>query len=1588
MADADYFLDLSSPDPLADDVPSSVRPATRRITKSQQDLSSLALPQSSPRRGLRAQSPRKRTFQLDVGNEGSPQRIRVTVEAEEASGRDSVNRKLFPPPASPTKSTRNARSPRRREAITTTTTTVPLNDEDESWDGHVGTPQKRGRQRRTSNGTPMPRGRKRAGTPMQRISKQARLEDEPSSETGILMDASTDVAVDGGDETPKPKPRARRTPKRPPANASVPSSQASGKTTGRKRGRPRKVPLPEEPAVVTETGPQTSEVTMSNTSAPEINTQQHGREGSPNTRINRTPDRHHMDDYDNPLLSTPPSKKSDSTPSPSHLRSSPNTAGIDRPPGSPSSSHQELPESDHYIMDEDHQGIEPQSDLQSIESEDEMTHHRRDTIADASDFSMIAVESLPSFQASFHASHYGEDDQPASDYPEMGEETSRIIGQTLDSLRRSLQTETEGLSNAMDDESNLKSAENRDLDEDQDETQNQSTISTNHGSERGFAKSPRRLKQIPLSRKVFVGRGNVDDTFSSIPDSILHAATPGRPPINSATSEHGVHGGEDGAYNDSFSEIPEAVLEAATPRPAGRVEMSTRESLARNVESTPPTGQRSSPVYGSSRLPTPDDTSSSNTGSGKVNGEDTSVLEPLEQSGPLPHTDLPSSPPIRARPRALDFGYSNLQRELVSVKERRSSSPQRQPVGNTALNQLQSLEAPLPPARPSLSPIVRAGRTLQNVMSDNSSPEGREINLGSPFRGSMGSEYQRQSSVPRSPSPSIRNRGVPNKSQLPIGSPTPLNQSFSSNLGRNSRSASLSSRQIEATFGQNSIIHSRRGSLHDSTTHQPFGSVPALHNSSLASSIRVSPPSADEKITTASHSENSQRVIRQQPLSQPASLPSQGNTETHIIDASQAATADERDLYPSHGKDPHDDSTHTMEEDIGDSFDGHVNGDDDGNDDSDEANDANDANDAYDDDVDDFDIWDIEASRTSPGKREPARATSRESKSDVPPSRRSKVPSPWRRNNRRLIYKDDIASSSQIEIEESPPSEPEQNPPTRSRQPPLVPQRQQETQSQAPDPEPKQKSQTQEEPHDREKSSPNPSHDSYEEHDGLAGSDEPDVWMEDEELGVPEQPQEPLGPMHEDPEPAIQEEPEDVDMPTAPEASMDMSEYSMVARQAKQIPKPQEKPPQSKPGFFGGFDILSFFSSPATLPRNKSSGSNPPGPANDPAAVQPARETGQPKEPPRALWSTGLFPSVPNNDSELSSRRRENLFSPSLGLRSSDTVADTYEPSTTASPPPSHSRSESAAPSTPERRVFPPIQQKQDFTPRPGQSRGSLFAPSEANSSASPGGLNDGLEESSSDEQDSAMTESSEYERVPPREKPSQWDRNLSPTKSCFRSPLKPTTPGRLVAFSNSALSPTAQAQAQAQAEARNVLHSSSTTTNARNIIWQGPLRPLTLEDTTTPKPPPTTTTTTTSRAAGEQSRRDAASSAAIAATETKVALSQTTWSKEHWRRLDEMLQLRRRDPPAFRQAFPREKRAASASALLGKEVASRAARTRTLTLEPWHLDVVEAFRAEVGGWDEGALAKRVFALIVGEERRRAIAAAASSTASASAATR
>ncbi|KAI8634455.1 hypothetical protein F5Y19DRAFT_461823 [Xylariaceae sp. FL1651] len=1506
---ADYFLDLpSSPDPLADEVPSSARPATRRITKSQHDLPSFSIPQSSPRRGSRAQSPRKRTFQLDVGDERSPQRIRVTVEAEEALKRSAVNRKLFPSP-SPT------RSAHRRETITTTTTTVPLNDEAGLLEGEDSTPRKRGRPRRTSNGTPMPRVRKRAGTPLQRKAKQARYESEPPSEASVVSDAPMGMVVDGDEETPKPKTRTRKTPKKSAAFPAVPSSQLSTKTTGRKRGRPRKVAIPEEAAVLAgaraETSAVSSNVSTSKSNVHHDNEQQSDRlkEIARDMVLDEN-----IDDHGNTISEfSPPSRENSGTPAQLHDHHQ-MPESIERFSNSPTSSHQELAlNDDDPIMSEDYLAMEPQSDLQSEDGEDRMTYNRQDTLANASDFSMIAVESLPSFQASFQASFHADVDEPKSGPHEMGEETSQIINQTLETLRRNLQTKPNSPLHGEPDEDELTRDEGRS------EMLRNSTVATGNNGRRALSSSPRRLKTLPLSRQVFVGRGHVDDSFSSIPDSILHAATPRRLPMKTTSAEY--HDEDNGAYDDSFSEIPEVVLKAATPKPPGQLGMPSRRSPTRNEElhqSSRSVAQRSSADYGSSRLPTPEETSSSNDGSKKTRENDTGVsLRSRDNSDSIHHTDVPSSPPVMTRPRALDFGSSGLQHELDGTQEQRSSSSHLHPSAITTSNPLQSLEAPIPSARPSLSPIVRVGRTLQNVMSDRSSPEGRESSLGSPFRRSASSDHPRQSSVARSPSPSIRNREMQNESQPSPDTPTPLDRSARSNPSRNFRRISQNSNWVEDPFALDKIRHPTTKLLEESASHRP----------SEPGSTRVGPPSDDE-MSWAARGGSPLQISHQPSLLQSA------NSEDQSI-----ATIHDVSLHS--GQDKEDQGDKLVQNANEDDSDGHEDG-----------------------NGDDFDIWDIEASRPSPRRPEPIQSVPQ---SDVPQPRRSKIPSPWRRPNRRLIYQDEIASSSQIEIEESSQSEVEQYPSTRSRHRPSASQSQPNVPREDPVPVQERLGHI---ATSGEKShvSPLTSHEDFEGYAGFPDAEETDESArnkEQEHLEQSEEPEEPNGPEEVEAEEETEElkEPE---IPVVSGARADVSEYSMVAQQARPTPKAHEKPTSSKSRFFGGFDILSFFSSPATLPTKKAPEAKPSESVNNPTISQPAFETQPPKEPLRTLRSTGLFPPIPQKEFRPSPVRGTSLFSPGPTLQSNGTVADTYEPSTSVSPSVSRSPPGSATPSTPERQDFPPIQQKRNFTPRPGQPNGSLFGPSQTSSSPSQDEGDDGYLREASDEQDSSgLTEGSEYERVPPREKPSQWNRNLSPTKSSFRSPLKPTTPGRVVAFTNHTSSPLAEAQA------RNSLRNSD---NARNIISQGPLLRPTFEGKEN-QPHHTiyhlksTTANNTLDKANPKASTVLQASRPRATTLVAPTLSPTTWSKQHWIRLDAILQLRRRDPLRFQQQCalpPRDKR--RSAALLGKEVSAQGAR---LVLEAWHLEVIEAFKLEVGGWDERALAKRIFALMAGEEKRR-----------------
>jgi hypothetical protein len=125
-------------------------------------------------------------------------------------------------------------------------------------------------------------------------------------------------------------------------------------------------------------------------------------------------------------------------------------------------------------------------------------------------------------------------------------------------------------------------------------------------------------------------------------------------------------------------------------------------------------------------------------------------------------------------------------------------------------------------------------------------------------------------------------------------------------------------------------------------------------------------------------------------------------------------------------------------------------------------------------------------------------------------------------------------------------------------------------------------------------------------------------------------------------------------------------------------------------------------------------------------------------------------------------------------------------------------------------------------------------------------------------------------------------------------------------------------------------------------------------------------------------------SSSPIPDSPAAAPLSSTTWSKDHWRVLDSILQSwkpENQSSPSssdssgsnsgegIRSEQPRKRRNSTRviSRLLGKKVSGQG---ESMRFEQWHLEAVDEFRGCVSGWEEKVVAMRVFALIVGEERR------------------
>ncbi|KAH7273862.1 hypothetical protein B0J15DRAFT_478208 [Fusarium solani] len=1431
---------MSSPDPLNDTIDTSVvlPSSTRRVPRSSQ---------RSSRFSTLGTSPRKQMFELEVGDDRAPQKLLVTVETEEPSataGPGSARRKLF--------QTSSPLLPMSRRREMATTTTVPLKKaiEEEMADPNA-TPRRRGRPRKT-NGTPLPGAgtKRKSGTPIKKTPRRPRL--SKGTETG-----NETVGSNAG-RTPGTKRRGRPPKNRPAEPPSELGTDVDGGADDIERRRQELGPeevaevMNEAPALPSLRGDDSqvdNEMTLIITPSEAEGLQ--ATQAQNNTAQNDTTALPHSEPDSDIWMAT-----LDDEPTPR-----PSSRIAQREPAPSSPDHEQEADTSDFG---DYGYLPPAgSDVSSAdEPESEIQPMNNDTIAAGEDFSMIFMDSLPSLQANLRSSVQ---EVPEND---IGEETSMIINNTLESLRQSLQERDRPNTEAESAEA-PKPAEPASSPP-REEPRKPSirpplTFSPNRNMSPRWLRSPRRMGSTPLRRQVLElnARENADAALEAPEEHDSPITSGGQ--RSSAPPDHE----ESNLYDDSFSEIPDAVLEAATPRrprrnvvdetlvededvdmedeqPPQPVEEEEEQEHAEQEQQQQPEqeeeqeqeqeqeGQRDPPVASNGsvvsrsdagRLPTPDDTPP------QLDAQEDHAEKSIHMSG----TSATSTSPRGSSPAAPSSGQSSASQvqivpeiveevvdediedavvdepaeemqednepeedeELPDINEPRPTAlfvpnDARQPEV-TPLNQmtspLQDPQSLLPEAvsekvlRPTLSPIVRAGRALQSVTSDPPSPETREQHLRSPFRSSVSRELgpRETQSIRRLSASPGRSVAFPAVTQIP-----PANEAYEDPFGTDTRHTGQASfmEALERSGGDPSPRRSRRSS-----------------RESTASSLRFQPRSEDGMSWVENEGPISANLRGDVPL-EAFARSTVGKAKSPAIDRGQLDGAtDEADEEPEQ-------------------------------------------------DGDDMDIWEFEAQRSSPRA---ARQHSREKTAEAPTTRRSTLPSPWTKRTSREAQRE-IQPVAQRNVQE------------------VTEEANEEVEAE----------EVVEEGADAEASDADATEDAV-------------------------------------PEPAQAEE------------------YSLLSQKGN-TQQQQNRAPESAVKA-SRFDLSTFFSSPAAIPgmlAEKFLSAKKP--ASRPAEPEPVEA-----EP--TLPTSSMFPQLPQQELRPRAGPRAGFFSPVRApqpvSRRQEEEAESQGASTEQEGTEGQSEPEEL-----EEHEMPSVPQKRNFTPQRRQPSQSFFktstqavaptnsAPTPPRMQLSHADIQRWQQETSNASEDSPEPSRPLLRPLPPK--------NASPTKSSLRSPLKPHTPGRVVEFTSSVLSPVEQAKARQQRRLSN----SSAASQSSNTAQRPRLRP-----------PPRQNANKENAVASDVSMSDASP---VAKQQQPQPLSKTVWTRQHWLFLDELLQLRRQGP--YRTNYERR-----SDKFLGKTVKSQG---ESMTLERWHLDCVDAFKAEVGGWDEASLAKRLFALILGEERR------------------
>lgn len=1431
----------SSPDPLNASLEgNSAVPSSRRVTRSQTLRSSSRLSSVNP-------SPRKQIFSLDVGNESAPQKILVTVEADDTDVRGgTVNRRLFQTGQSPT-----PKKPIRTRGGTVTKT-VPLRGLTDDEGAPEPTPKRRGRPPKSANGTPAPSAKKRA----------APIRKTPARPRRTKMDQTeltSDVTVEDNDPTPRANTKTRGTARKRKADS--PAAEPSETPAIKRRVRQeRSVTADSIEAQRTEADNAGVDArTDDNASvAPSDNSSAAGGY-APMAPSDKGDD--DEEDIWMATLSDPPARFSRrKSPTPTQQEEQPIFEAEEyQDPPTPDAGRRTETEEPVSEANVEYGAAAAHSEADFLTSDAHDHSGDKDTIMVQEEFTMISIHSLPSMQASMSMS-------VAATHEDIGDETSMIINGALESYRQSQNQarheEPEEAEEEGEDEVSFVGDQQTSPVEEKPTPRNNSLLSAPSPSST-WVRSPRRVK-----KPEDLGRQLALKSLQKEPTSHPSQAQPVEEPST---------------YDDSFSEIPDAVLEAATPKPFRRalIEEQDDNELDQAIQMSIERHSRvNSPNQNpeSNNLITPDETPSPDTSDDS--GE--KMVESVSKAEETEHEEMASSPPV------LNFSNAE-QHPPLSRHSRQESSDtpaiqapatQLPPKIGDVENQGISLAPPETASRQSFSPIVRAGRALQRVTSDPPSPPVRDNALGSPFRSST------------------------SKSPTTVTQPTVTQQ-----MNTQEATRQLSVAQPPATAfstHQSPVVEQPARNSPWSSAFAPFKQI---KNVVAQAAQRFSPRAAPPPAPPATHDMSDPFVAapepgrradweRQDTLSMHNSMFSLGNGSAsrpeHNASRTSSIQADGgmddemswvADGTPVRMDQEPDSVSSTMRANQG-SIGGHDMSDmdvdiqsfvepqeEEEHEQEDEQPDYNDA-----------DLWDFEASRPTPRKPEPRATAIQEPVLDPP--RRSKIPSPWRQNSKRLVYNDERRRAAENIISKE------------------------------------------------------------------AEADE-------------------------------------------------FSLLSQFGGGASAGPKGKEVEQAPAQPAKKGMDLSSFFSSPALLPEVRPpfafGSSKPaerrPAPATEETETQPAQlpvsrrifsfGSGRSKGSQLVSSVASSRPTIPQKNLQIGGNQpRRDLFSPIKRTVTRFEVPD------------SEAAQQSSSPATqPRQQSLPVVPQKANFAPRSVAAGNSLF-----NASLQPGSLFSKPAAAFAEPGSEGGVTTPERQTSPagsnivvsnPKHLP---DPQRSPTKSSFRSPLKAKTPGRVVVFASSTLSPLAQAQARAERRASLSAspEKSSAAPPARSVDFDKENQALPNNDIDMAKGgfnTARTTTTTTTQGKPKPTFSlfgnttiphlpPPTSSTSTTLKPPPTRLSPTTWSRAHWERLDSLLQQRRRTGALnFQLAhpLPKARNRNHRPRLIGKQVVAQG---ETMTLEQWHLDVVDAFAAELGSeecaWDEKVLAKRVFALLVGEERRRA----------------